>query len=59
MPSVPGWSSGKACPDWVIRDGERWTCPPNTSIRVRRCGFVSYDVPTCHTSHSMSNREQA
>ena len=41
------------------RDGDRWTFPPNTSIRVRRCGLVSNDVPTCHTSQSMPNSAQA
>ena len=59
MPSEPGWSSGNALPDSVSRLGERCTVPPNTSISVRRWGFVSYDAPTCHTSHSTSKSAAA
>ena len=46
-------------PAEVSRDGERCTVPPNVSISVRRYGFASYDAPTCHTSHSTPNSEQA
>ena len=59
MPSEPGWSSAYALPDSVSRLGDRCTVPPKTSMRVRRCGFVSYDAPTCHTSHSTPKSAQA